>query len=166
MAWVADFFRKVIEVQSKVLYEFPEAERQKGYGHAAKVIVDGPDGQEQFDLWFTERGVEPKPDNVEIRNELHTTEDVLLDIITPDITLDELLALIEKQGSVDKAIAKLRPRLHPRTAIANRLTSMGGENPDIDSEIWSQIWEKFVYGIAFPIVVGGILRQAKTKARR
>jgi hypothetical protein len=59
---------------------------------------------------------------------------------------------------MDKAIGKLRPRLDPRTAFANRLIIMDGDNPDIDSEMWSQIWERFIYGVAFPIVVKTMLR--------
>ena len=161
--WVANFFRGGMRLQKNILYDFPESERMKGYGYAAKVIIDGPGGG-IFLLWFNEeQGIAPKPASVPIRNTLYGTTESLLDIITPDIKLEELVALIEREGTLDRAIVRLRPRLDPRTAFANGLFWMADGNPDIDSEMWSKIWERFIYGIAFPLTVRTLLKKAKPR---
>lgn len=160
MSWVENFLNRVMSVQSNVLYDIPEGKRQQGYGRAAKMIVDGPGGG-IFDLWFTEKGVEPKPPEVPVKNTVYMTEDTLLDLITPDVDTDTLVAIIEKEGSIDKAIPRLYPRLDFRAALANRLITVSGDSPDVDSEEWAQILEKLLFKIAFPIVVRSLLRTEK-----
>jgi hypothetical protein len=162
MGWVANFINSAISMQSKVLFQFPESERAKGYGYAAKFIVEGPEGG-VFYLWFSDKGIGYKPDNIPVRNELYCNEDTLLDIITPKITAEELVDLIKKEGTKEKAIPRLRPRLEIRSAFAHGDIWMPGNNPDIDTEMWSQIWEKFVYGIAFPLVIENMLRKRVRK---
>ncbi|GAI05890.1 unnamed protein product, partial [marine sediment metagenome] len=74
---------------------------------------------------------------------------------------DTLVDLIDKEGSIDKVIPQLYPRLDFRTALANRLITVSGDKPDVDSEEWAQIIEKVILKIAFPLVVRGVLRRAR-----
>jgi hypothetical protein len=163
MGWVKDFFDSVIKLQGKILYDFPEAERKEGYGNAARVIIPGPEGGIFF-LWFTEKGVDYKPDDVPVRNTVYfDSEDTLLDIITPDISLEKLVRLVS-EGSIDAVATKLHPRIDPRTAIFNGRISIGNDDPtvaspDIDSEKWAQIFEKFVHGVAFPLTIKQMLKR-------
>lgn len=150
------FFKGVMKLQKNVLYEFPEGQRAKGYGRAARAIIDGENGG-IFLLWFCENGIEPKPEDVAIRNEIYMKESTLWDLVTPDVKLDALVALIKEEGSLQRALYRLRPRLYITTAFANRLISVGGDNPDIDSEAWAQIIDKSLIKVAFPITVEALL---------
>lgn len=157
MSWVHNFFKRAMAIQMNVLYDFPEEKRQAGYGRAAKIIVQGPEGG-VFDLWFCEQGVKPKPENVEIKNTVVMTEDTLLDLITPNLGINDLLEKVDREG-LEKALTRIYPRLDFRTAIANGLVVVDGETSDIDSEEWSRIIENVLLKIAFPIVVKALLRK-------
>lgn len=159
MSWVADFFEQVQKAQANILSDFSEEERKKGYGFAAKVIVDGPNGG-VFNFWFCEQGIRPKPADIPIRNVIYLTEDTLLDLITPDISFSELLKLVEREG-VEKAAYYIRPRLSIRQALANRLIRVSGEKADIDTEVWSQILDKTEKRIFLPIAIRGIVRKMR-----
>jgi len=163
MGWVANLFKRMESIQYDVFYDIPEEKRKEGYGRAAKLIVDGPEGG-IFERWFCEQGVQPKPPEVEIKNTAFMTERTLLDLITPDVDLDTLVALIEETGSVEKAAPRLYPRLDFRTALANGLILISGDKPDVDSEEWAQILDRALMKIAFPIVIRGMLRKAKKKS--
>ena len=162
MSWVKNFFDRLLSIQGNALYEFPAEKRQQGYGRAAKMIIDGPEGG-IFNLWFTEAGLQEKPPDVLIKTEVYMLEDTLLNLITPDVDLDTLVALIEKESSIEKVIPQLYPRLDFRTGLANRLITVSGDKPDVDSEEWSQIIETVLLKIAFPIVVRGMLRTGRKK---
>lgn len=164
MAWVENFLKRCMSLQSSVLYDFPEEKRRQGYGRATKLIVDGPGGG-VFELWFCENGIQPKPEGVAIRNPVYMKEETLLNLITPNIDLETLVSLVEKAGSIENITLQLYPRLDIRTALANRLVVVGGDKPDIDSEEWAQILEKFLLKIAFPIVVRALLIKAKKGGR-
>ncbi len=157
MSWVHNFFKRAMAIQMNVLYDFSEEKRQAGYGRAARVIIDGPGG-DIFDLWFCEQGVKPKPENVEIKNTVYMTEDTLLNLITPDVDLDILFEMVDKEG-LENVLTRIYPRLDFRTAIANDLVVVSGETSDIDSEEWSRIIENVILKIAFPIVLKGLLRK-------
>jgi hypothetical protein len=165
MGWVKDFFDQVIKLQGKILHDFSEAERREGYGNAARVIVPGPEGG-IFYLWFTERGIDYKPADIPVRNTLYIgTEDTLLNMITPDVSLEELVCLIQEE-SVDAVATKLKPLLDPRTAFSNGLIFIGNEDPNTittanDSERWAQVFDKFLHGVAFPITIRQMLKGAK-----
>lgn len=162
MPWVQNFINRCISVQQGVLYDFPEEKRRQGYGRAGKLIVDGPNGG-IFELWFTERGIEPKPEGVPIKNTIYMTEATLLDLITPDVDLDTLVGFVEKTGSIENATFQLYPRLDFRTALANSLVVVSGDKPDVGSEEWAQIIEKFLLKIAFPIVIRGLVKKGRGK---
>jgi len=163
MAWVENFLNRLMNRQGSVLVDVPEEKQKAGYGRSAELIVDGPGGG-VFSLWFCEQGVRPKPENVEIKNQVYMTEETLLDLITPDLELDSLIEAIEKKGGImEEAIPSLYPRLDFRTALANGLITISGEVADVDSEYWSRILENVLLRIAFPIVVKGLLRKAEKK---
>ena len=163
MTWVENFFAAAERLQTTALYNFSEEVRRRGYGRAAKIIVDGANGG-IFYRWFCEDGLRPKPDDVPVRNTVYLTEDTLLDLITPDVKLDALVALVEKEGSIERALLRLHPRLDIRTAVAHRLFVVDGDTPDIDSELWAQIYEKFLLKIAFPMAVRAMLAKGKKEA--
>lgn len=166
--WVSNFLERIVSIQSDVLFDFPEDKRKQGYGRAARLIVDGPEGCIR-ELWFCEKGVQPKPPNVPVKTEVYMADNTLLDLITPDIDTDRLVALVEEYGGVDAiseaelalVTQQLYPRLDFRTALANRLISIGGDTPDVDSEEWAQIIEKVLLKVAFPLVVKAMLREKK-----
>lgn len=160
MAWVANFINRLMAVQQNVLFDFPEEKRRAGYGRAARIIVSGSAGG-VFDLWFCEQGVRHKPKKVKIKNEVHMTDETLLNLITPDIDLDNLVDIVERGGGIEKAVTSMYPRLDIRTAIANGLVTIGGDTSDVDSEEWSRIIENVLLKIAFPIVVRGILKKER-----
>lgn len=163
MSWVSNFLDRCVQIQSSVLYDFPEERRRQGYGRAAKLIIDGPEGCIK-ELWFCETGLKPKPPEVPIKNTVYMTEATLLDLITPNVDTDTLVALIEKEGGIERVLYQLYPRLDFRTALANRLVSIDGERPDVDSEEWAQIIERFLLKIAFPIVVRGLVKKGRKNA--
>lgn len=166
MGWVANFIDRSKNLQKSILYEVPETKRKEAYGRAARLIVDGPEGG-KWDLWFTEDGIADKPDDVPIKNTIYMLEGTLLDLITPDVDTDTLVQVIEEEGGLDKAVYRLRPRLDFRYALANGLVVFDGERPDVDSEEWSQIIEKFLNRIAFPMVIRGLLKaKEKRSAKR
>lgn len=158
--WVKNFLDRLMTIQSDVIYDIPEEKRKEGYGRAAKMIIDGPEGG-IFDLWFTESGVQEKPPDVSIKTSVYMTETTLLNLITPDADLDTLVSLIDKEGGIDKAVPQLYPRLDFRTALANRLITVSGDKPDVDSEEWAQIIERVLLKIAFPLVIRGVMRRAR-----
>lgn len=160
MAWVANFLNRLMAVQYNVLYDVSEERRKAGYGRAAQVIVKGPAGG-IFNLWFCEQGVRPKPESVKIKNVVYMTDDTLLDMITPDLDLDTLISVIEREGSIDNAAAYLYPRLDFRTAVANNLVTISGDRSDVDSEEWARILENVLLKIAFPIVIRGLLKKGQ-----
>lgn len=158
MGWVHNFIKRAMAIQENVLYDFTEEKKQAGYGRAARIIVNGSEGG-IFDLWFCEKGVRPKPENVEVKNTVYMTEDTLLDLITPDVGLETLAEIVNRQGGLEKALTQIYPRLDFRTAIANGLVVVSGETSDIDSEEWSRILENVLLKISFPIVIKGLLRK-------
>lgn len=160
MSWVKNFLDRCMSTQPKILYDFPEEKRREGYGRAAKLIIDGPQGG-IFEIWFCEEGIQPKPAEVVIKNTVYMSEDTLLNLITPNVDTDTLVALIEKTGGIERAIPQLYPRLDFRTAFANRLISIDGDRSDVDSEEWAQIIDKFLLKIAFPIVVRGLVKKRR-----
>ena len=160
MAWVENFINRLVAMQHNVLQDFPEEKRKAGYGRAAQLIVKGPEGG-GFDLWFCEQGVRPKPEEVEIKNVVYMTEETLMDMITPDVDVYAIVAIIEKEGSLEKAVLSLYPRLDFRTALANGLVTISGDTSDVDSEEWSRILENVLLKLAFPIVVRGLLKKQK-----
>jgi len=157
MSWVKKFLDRLITLQTQVLNDIPEEKRKEGYGRAAKMVVDGPEGG-IFDLWFTETGIQEKPDEVPVKNVIYLSEDTLLNLITPDVDLDTLVGLVDKAG-VERAVPQLYPRLDFRTAIANRLITMSGDKSDVDSEEWAQIMERVLLKMAFPIVIRAMVKK-------
>lgn len=162
MGWVANFLNRIMAIQGNILYDYPEEKKEVGYGRAAELIIDGPEGG-VFELWFCEEGVRPKPPGVEIKNEVYMSEETLLDLITPDLDLDSLVKVIEREGTIEDAVTHLYPRLDFRTGLANGLVTVGGEMSDVDSEEWSRILENVLLKIAFPIVIKGLLRKAQRR---
>lgn len=163
MGWVKNFIDGAMKLQGNVLPDYSENKRKAGYGRSARLIIDGEEGG-VFDLWFCEEGVRPKPEGVVIKNTVYMKEDTLLNLITPDIDLDILVETIDKEGGLEKALSKMLPRLDFKTAYANDLIIVSGENSDVDSEEWARILENVLMKIAFPIVVKGLLRR-KAKVR-
>lgn len=159
--WVEIFLKSAMRHQPLILYDFPEERRRQGYGRAAKVIVDGQNGG-IFLLWFCEEGLQPKPPEVPIKNNLYMTEDTLLDMAIPSVDIETLVTLVDKEG-MEGAIYQLYPRLDFRTAYANRLISIDGDKPDVDSEEWAQITDKFHLKIAFPITVPGLVKKGRER---
>jgi hypothetical protein len=72
--------------------------------------------------------------------------------------LDALLSLVKEEGSLQRALYRLRPRLYITTAFANRLISVSGDNPDVDSEVWAQVIDKSLVKVAFPITAEAMLK--------
>jgi hypothetical protein len=164
-SWVANFIDGCKTLQKGVLLEFPEQKRREAHGRAAKLIIDGPQGG-VWELWFTnDAGIADKPADVPIKNTIYMREDTLLDLITPDVDIETLVQIIEQEG-LATAIYRLRPRLNFRTALANRLVTVDGEKPDVDSEEWAQIIEKFLTKIAFPMVIEAMLKKWRENAKR
>jgi hypothetical protein len=162
--WVANFFQRVMEMQNSVLVSVSDDKKKKGYGRAAKIIVDGPGG-DIIDVWFCEQGLKPKPPDVEIKNTIYMTKDTLLDLITPDVELDELVRRVEKEG-LKSALMSLFPRLDFRTAYANGYITVSGGTQDVDTEEWAQILDHVLLKIAFPIVVDGMLAKLKAQEKK
>lgn len=179
--WVARLLRACMASQSKLLDKFPEVERKKGYGFACQLVVNG-EGGGVFDLWFCDQGLQPKPPEVPLRNTVTISTDTLFDLITPDVSelmwhrkneehrgLAALAKMTEGMTDADvesKVLPRLRSRLHFRRAVANQLIEFGGEKPDIDSEMWSVIFDKVIYELAFPIVIKGLISQGKKQRRK
>ncbi len=159
MAWVANFLDRIMAIQEDVLRDVPDERKKAGYGRAAELIIQGPGGG-IFELWFSEQGVRPKPDGVQIKNQVYMTEDTFLDMLSPDIDLEDLLDVIEKEGGLENAVVHLFPRLDFRTAVANGLVTIGGDTSDVDSEEWARIIENVLLKIAFPIVIRGLVKKA------
>lgn len=162
MGWVKGLLDRLVSIQDTVLGDFPEEKKQAGYGRAAQLIIDGPEGG-VFDLCFCEQGVKPRPDDMAIKNVVYMSEETLLDLLTPNVELDKLTDIVEKEGGVNKAIMQLYPRLDFRTAVANRLITISGDKSDIDSEEWARILETVMLKLAFPIVIRGMLRTKQKK---
>jgi len=55
--WVKNFWDRCLSIQSSITYDFPEEKRAQGYGRAAKLIIDGPEGG-IFEVWFCEQGIQ------------------------------------------------------------------------------------------------------------
>lgn len=175
--WVASLLRGCMASQNKLLDKFPETERQKGYGFACQLVISG-EGGGVFDLWFCENGLQPKPPSVPLRNTVTLPSETLFDLVTPDVSslvyrcdneehrgLAALAKMTEVDGE-DKVLPRLRPRLSLRKAVANQLIEFGGGKPDIDSEMWSSIFDKVIYELAFPIVIKGLIKQGKKQRRK
>ncbi len=161
VSWVDNFFKQLMEGQYDVLATVSEEKKRQGYGRAAQIIIDGPHGG-IYDVWFCAEGVRQRPADIPVKNRVHMTEDTLLDLITPNIELDELVARVQNEG-FEKALMHLYPRLDFRTAIANGFITVDGDKPDVDSEEWSQILDAVLLKIAFPTVVKAMLRDTKAK---
>lgn len=161
MGWVANFVDSLMASQGNILPDIAEEKKKAGYGRAARLIIDGPGGG-VFDLAFTPQGLRPKPADLQIKNTIYLTEDTLLDLVTPNIDLHALVELIESQG-FDQSMAKLLPRLDFRTAYANGLIRVGGDKSSVDAEEWSQLLDRVLLKVAFPIVVRGILRKVQRR---
>lgn len=168
MGWVKNFLDSLLGAQDEVVGMVSETKRQEGYGRAAELIVDGPEGG-VFPLWFCETGVQPKPETVPIKNTVYLTEDCLLDLITPDLKgldldVDSLRQLVAREG-MDRVAMKLYPRLDFRTAYANGLIRVSGDKSDVDSEEWARLIEHALVKIGFPIVIRGMMRKRKKIAK-
>ena len=162
MGWVKSLLDRLVSIQDTVLGNFSEEKKQAGYGRAAQLIIDGPEGG-VFDLCFSEQGVKPRPDDMAIKNVVYMSEETLLDLLTPNVELDKLPDIVKKEGGVNKAIMQLYPRLDFRTAVANRLITISGDKSDIDSEEWARILETVMLKLAFPIIIRGMLRTKQEK---
>ncbi len=175
---IAQLLDKVLKSQGDVLNRVPEERRKQAYGRAATVVIDGPNGG-QFDLWFTEEGIAPKPKDVETKNRVWMTEDTFWDCITPDISkierrtpdgtvratgmqvLAEALEKDRREGSeyVTKyLLPKLMPRLDFRYAMSKQLIVVEGEMSAYDSEEWAQAIEGLVLGKIFPIMARAMVQ--------
>ncbi len=163
VSWVQNLLNTILEGQGEFLKLYPEQRLQEGYGRAAQVIVEGPGGG-VFDYCFTSQGLVPKPPEVPVKNTVWMTEDTLLDLITPDITTDELTQLV-RQSSVETAALHLNPRLEFRTALAYGLVVVGGEKSDVDTEEWARLLESIIIKKAFPVVIRSLMSKAKEKKR-
>jgi hypothetical protein len=170
--WVADLLRGCIKNQPTILSQFTEQEKMESQGFGCRMVVTGEDGG-VFDLMFGEAGIQPKPPEVPIRNIVQLSEGTLLDVIYPDLTnlrvktdgreiigFEALAYYIEHDG-IETMIAKLRPRKTLARALANQDIMFDGENPDIDSVVWSRIFDKVLYGVAFPLVIRTIWKPGK-----
>ena len=154
--WFSNFLVKAMNIQEIALADVPEEKKAQGYGRAAQLIIDGCG---IYEIAFTKRGLVPKPEDIEIKNAIYASEETMLDLITPDIDVDDLQRMIKAKG-MDYALSRLHPRLNFRAAIANHLITFDGERPDVDSEEWSQIIDRFLNKIAFPFVVRSLVKHA------
>ena len=75
----------------------------------------------------------------------------------------EALAYYIENDGIETVIAKLRPRKTLARALANQDIMFDGENSDIDSVVWSRIFDKVLYGVAFPLVIRSIWKPKKGK---
>lgn len=187
--WVSNLLKGCIRAQNKVLEEFTEDEKRKGYGFACKLIVEGDEGG-VFNLWFCQEGIQPKPDDIPLRTTVAfinfrrddgTMQDgaqTLIDIVTPDYSsmiadtpngllrgMEALAYLVEHYG-LDKIISQLRPRETFGHAYSNHKIVFGGQFPDIDSAMWGNILDKVLYEIAFPLVVLGLAKSGSGKKKK
>lgn len=164
MGWVKDLIDSAILSQKAVLFEFSEEKRAEAYGRAGRVIVDGPGGG-MFELWFTkEEGMQWKPPEVPIRNTVYLKEETLLDMVTPSITVEDILRLSD-EGKLGE-VFNCWPKLDPRVARANGLILISGDASLYDAEEFADIWDRVVRKVFFPIVVRGIVRRMGRKVRR
>ena len=160
--WVENFLDACINIQSSVLKEVPLDKRKSAYGRAAKLMIDGPQGAVR-ELWFCETGIEKKPENIPLKNTIYMAENTFLNLITPDCDFPELVCLIDEGKAVEEIAKTLYPRLDFRTALANGLVIVSGEQADYDSEEWSQLIESFLTRIAFPFVIRSMLKTRREK---
>lgn len=162
--WFADTLRGFMGLQGRMLGQFTEEERQRAYGFACRLIVDGPGGG-IFLLWFCQKGIQPKPLDVPVRNQVYIPEQTVFDMINPELEslggLEGLADLIDHEGMAN-ALLKLRPRLPIQKAISNQEIIFDGERPDIDQEMWARIFDNMLK-IVFPMVVRGLYALAKKK---
>ena len=170
--WVADLLRGCIKNQPTILSQFTDQEKTEAQGFGCRMVITG-EGGGVFDLMFGDAGIQPKPFEVPLRNIVQLSENTLLDVIYPDLTnlrvkeghreiigLEALAYYIENDG-IETVIAKLRPRKTLARALANQDIMFDGENSDIDSVVWSRIFDKVLYGVAFPLVIRSIWKPKK-----
>lgn len=168
----------VLKEQGKFLAMVPEEKRKQGYGRAATVIIDGPQGG-VFDLWFTEQGIMPKPIEVPVKNRVWMTESTFWECVTPDLSklerrdvkgnviatgMEVLVGVMEKDGIeyvLKNLVPQLGPRLDFRNALSKQLITMDGDTSIYDSEEWAQAIEKLILGKIFPIIVRAMAQAEK-----
>ena len=167
---VADLLQACMHTQETVLEKL-SGEKSQYYGFACELIITG-EGGGIFDLWFCDKGIQPKPPDVPIRNYLQSDIKTLKALVTPDWrkliyrradgTLCyglEALACWVEAGT----IPKLEPMLYVRRAFANGDIIFSGEKPEIDSERLVTIFNNVIYDLAFPIVVKGITEESRRR---
>ncbi len=74
-------------------------------------------------------------------------------------SVDEALEILARRdpGGI---LSQIVPRLTLRQAIALGLFQFAGDMPDIDSEMWSKIFDKVVRELSFPIAVESLIKVA------
>ena len=161
MGWVADLLEGAMKYQREVLGEFAEEKKAQGYGRAGEVIVDGPEGG-VFQLWFTSEGLDWKPPDVPVRTRIYMKEGTLLRLITPRISLPEIVKLLTKMRHMEQVIATVMsypPELDVRIALANKLILVGGEKPLYDAAEIRDIWTRVVHRVFYPMTVKAMVKQ-------
>jgi hypothetical protein len=140
-SWVANTLEACMAKQNNVLSKFTEAEKKGGYGFACRLMVgkiddnrvysDSEDGG-IFNLYFNDKGVQPKPPEVEIRNTVCIDSDTLLGIIMPDwenVTCN--LVMYDKKGMplIDNETGEVKyEELHGLQAMLFIFEAGGSEN--------------------------------------
>lgn len=182
--WVCNTLGAVMSQQANVLNKFSEDEKKGGYGFACRLMVGKIDDYRNysesaeggiFNLWFNEKGVQPKPPGVPIRNVVCIDTDTLLGIIMPDWEhvcvmtpegeisgLQAMLYIFENAGE-EILLQQLRPSISISDAIANGKILFGGDKPDIDSEIWSKMSSAVLVNLAYPMAIKSLLTIAKNQ---
>lgn len=161
MGWVGDLLEGAMKYQREVLGEYPEEKKAQGYGRAGEVIVDGPEGG-VFQLWFTSDGLAWKPPDVPVRTRVYLKEGTLLKLITPRISLPEIVKLLTKMRHLEQVITTVMsypPELDVRIAFANKLILFGGEKPLYDAAEIRDIWTKAVHSVFYPMTVKAMVKQ-------
>ena len=184
--WVAKTLEACMAQQTNVLVKFSEDEKKAGYGFACQLMVGKIENREfyecedggTFNLYFNDKGVQPKPPEVQVRNVVCIDVDTLFDIIMPDWEqvkasteegevqgLQAVLAIFE-DGGWDVLLPQLRPRMTIGEAIANGKILFGGDKPDVDSEMWSKMSEAVLVGLAYPLALKGLIAVAKDQRKK
>jgi hypothetical protein len=154
-----------LKYQSEILKDFSEEEKSKGNGFACQVIIMGNDGG-IFNICFSkEDGLQPKPLDVPVRNQVAVDEDTLLNLCIPDVSGlvietpegNELSGLEAFVWMIDNNHEDQLPEFKPIKTIEEVFTDQrikfgGGDMPNIDMVKWQEIYNKALNGYAIPMM--------------
>jgi len=107
-------------------------------------------------------GIGWKEDDSPFRNELWMSEETLRQLITPDLSLDDVAKLAggRAPGESLQELLKAPAELDPRVARANGLVKIGGDASLYDSEEILQIIEEVLERRLKPLAAQALLRLA------